>query len=239
MRSFERLRHDFFERAIKKNVVKEPAWRARLNNAFFSWAMRQPLEQSEIPCKNQFERPEVNPRTQRYIEHTYGLQTSPATGDPWMIELARTTVPGAFTAIIKSFEQFVSHASIEAPFICSESENWGNPFILPTDFDVTWHFRIERGDTPEPAQLNFNGLNPELPGEPHLEYSVMEDLWFPASSPASQNIHLTIGGRYRFRVIAIVTWPGDYLEMGIAAKIRGFRLSAFDRLTLLPIRSTW
>lgn len=238
MRSWERLRHTFFSRTIAKNVVKEPAWRARLNNAFVQWAMGQPLERSEIPCKNRFERPEVNPRTQRYLEHTYGLQTSPATGDPWLIELARINVPAAFTAIIKSFEQFVSH-SIETPVICSASGNWGNPFILPDDFDLTWHLRIERGDSPEPPQLNYNGLNPEFPGEPHFEVNTFEDLWFPASSPASQNIHWTVGGRYRFRVLALVTWPGDYLEMSVAAKIRGFRISPFDRLTLLPIRSNW
>lgn len=238
MRAFERLRHDMFSRVISKNVVPEPAWRARLNNSFIQWAMGQPLTRSEIPCKNEFERPEVNPRTQRYVEHTYGLQTSPAGGDPWMIELARLTIPSANTAIVKSFEQVVLQAGEETD-VYSESQNWGNPFILPDGFNVAWHFRLERGDNPEPVQLNVSGVNPVLPGEPHFEVSQMNDLWFPASSPASQNIHWTIGGRYRFRVIAIVTWPVAYEEVSIAAKVRGFRLSSFDRFTILPIRSNW
>ena len=239
LRNFERMRHGMFNRAIFGNVVKEPGWRSRLNTAFIRCAFAQPLVRSEIPRKLLFEKPEMNPATQRYWEHTYGLQTSPAGTDPWLVELARVTIPQAAVGIVKSFEQFVYHPDIAEPVYYSESGNWGNPHILPAaTVTIRWIFRLERDEAPEPAQLVYSGPNPELPGVPHYEQPDMTELWFPAASPPSQNFHLTIGGRYRFRVFALLEWTAEY-SIGVSAKIRGFRMSPYDSLTLRPLRSVW
>lgn len=228
-----------FNRAIIKNVVKEPSWRSRLNSAFIRYACSHRPIRSEIPFKRWYEKPEMNPATQRYWEHTFGLQTSPAGTDPWLIELARVNIPQAYIGIIKSLEQFVYHPDIQNPVIYSGNSNWGNPHVIPVStVTVRWLFRLERGDTPEPAQLNYSGPNPIVPGEPHFEQPDMTELWFPAASPVSQNFHMTIGGRYRFRVFALLEWVSEF-SIGISAKIRGFRLSPYDRLTLRPLRSVW
>lgn len=239
IRSFEKLRHGWFSDAINLNVVKEPVWRARLNNAFLCWAFRQPVPRPAIPDRLGYEHPDQNPRTQRYWENRPILYESPAGTDPWLIELARVTIPYASIGILKSFEQVVILTD-EGEFCFSGSANWGHPFVLPDWLTITWHFRLERVTGTEPALINQSGLNVEalLPGEPHFDLAIMDNIWFPASSPASQNIHLTIGGRYRFRVLALVERDEEY-TISIAAKIRGFRLSAFDAFTVLPVRSIW
>lgn len=233
------MRHGFFDRVIRKNVVKEPEWRARLNTSFLRFVSSQSLVRSEIPKKRLFEKPEVNPLTQHYWEHTFSVQDSPAGTDPWLIELARLNVPEAYTAVCKSFEQFVARTG-ESAIVYSLNEYWGNPHGLPDSVNIRWLFRLERGDTPEPAQINYSGLapNPRIPGEPHFELPEMEEIWFPAASPVSQNFHMTIGGRYRFRVLALVERTSD-VDLQISAKIRGFQLSSFDNFTLLPLRSVW
>jgi hypothetical protein len=239
LRNFERMRHGMFSRAIIKNVVKEPAWRARLNTAFIHFACAQPPVKSDIPFKRLYEKPEMNPATQRYWEHTYGLQTSPAGTDPWLIELARVNIPQSLVGIVKSLEQFVFHPDIQGNTFYSASANWGNPHVLPlATVTIRWLFRLERGDTPEPPQLNYSGTNPIVPGEPHFELPEMTELWFPSASPVSQNFHLTIGGRYRLRLFALLEWTAEF-SLGISAKMRGFRLSPFDKLTLKPLRSVW
>jgi hypothetical protein len=242
-RNFERLRHGFFQRSITKNIVNEPSWHRRMNNGWLKWAMSRPLSEpvvSEIPYKRLYERPEVNPLTQHYIEHTYGLETSPEGGVPWLIELARINVPEAYTVVLKGFEQYLEHPDVQNPIYFSVSGSWGRPFQMPADIDVVWMFRVERGDTAEPPQINVAAPSHTLPGTPHFEVAEMRDLWFPAGSPPSQNFHLTIGGRYRLRVLALVTWAfGSEYQLQIAAKVRGFRVSAFDTMTLLPVRSVW
>ena len=243
LRNFERLRQGYFQQAIIKNIVNEPKWHRRLNNGWLKWALNQPLSAPivpEIPCKRLYERPEVNPLTQKYVEHTYGLETSPAGGVPWLIELARVNVPEAYTLILKGFEQYLEHPDIQNPIYFSVSGLWGRPFQLPTGVNIVWLFRVERGDTPEPAQINLAAPSHTLPGQPHFEIAEMHDLWFPAGSPPSQNFHMTVGGRYRLRVLALVTWAiGSSYQLQIAAKVRGFRISAFDKNTLLPMRSVW
>lgn len=190
-----------------------------------------------IRNKRFFEKPELSPLTQRYWEHTFGTAPSPGGPDPWLVELCRITIPDAYIGICKSFEQYVYHPDIQEPQTYSLNANWGDPFVLPANVNITWLFRLERAETPEPPRLNITNPNPQIPGEPHFEISEMSDLWYPAASPVGQNFHLTIGGRYRFRVFALMG-ATDY-AIDIAAKIRGFRLSSFSKMTSLPIRSIW
>lgn len=232
LRNFDRMRHGFFSRAIIKNVVKEPAWRAQLNTGFIRYATSQPLVRPDIPNKLLYEKPENNPVTQRYWEHTFGQQTLPAAAT-WLIELARVSIPETYTGIVKSLEQCVSTEQD----VYTDSSNWGNPHALPGAITIRWLFRLERSDTPEPAQLVYSGPNPIVPGEPHFELQEITELWYPAASAVSQNFHLTIGGRYRLRLFALVENASPPLF--VSARIRGFRLSAYDNYTLLPLRSVW
>lgn len=240
MRSWEKLRYGWYRTAIEKNVIREPRWRSRLNNRFFLWAMSgcHYGRNSRLP----FEKPEQNPLTQRYWENTHpdSPLTAPAGVVPWVVELCRTSVPMASVAICKSFEQFVYHPDLQSPSHFSISSSWGNPFPLPATVRITWHFRIERSGTGEPVWINASSPTPAvlLPGVAHSDIAEVRDLWFPAASSSSQNFHLTIGSRYRLRVIAVVERDVEY-ELELAAKIRGFRLSSFDAMSLLAIRSIW
>ena len=240
IRNFDKLRHDGFARAIKKNVVKEPSWRARLNNRFIQWALSQPLEKPTVPARQLYELPELNPRTLHYWQNRPILYSAPAGTDPWLIELARVVIPSENIGILKSLEQVVVHPDLQNPNYFSISGQWGNPFPFPAGLIITWHLRLERVTGTEPALINQSGVGVQalLPGEPHFELPEFDNLWFPASSPASQNIHLTIGGRYRLRVLALVERADEY-DLSIACKIRGFRLSPYDKFTLFPLRALW
>ena len=238
-RSWEKLRHVGFDRAIRTNVVKEPSWRARLNNSFVKFAMSQRVPVlAEIPHKLIYQKPEQNPRTQKYWESTRGLLTAPAGVNPWIVELARIAVADGYVGILKSFEQVVT---VEEQEVClSESENWGNPFLIPDELTFTWYFRLERSGTGEPPWINIASPTPlvYLPGEPHFDLQEIYGLWYPAASPPSQNFHLTIGGRYRLRVLCVVART-DTTPFAVSAKIRGFSLSAYDKDTQHTIRSLW
>lgn len=239
-RSWEKMRHLGFDRAIRKSVVKEPKWRARIPNGFISWAMAQYRPISPIKNRHAYQAPEINPRTQQYVEHTWGLMEAPAGTVPWLIELSRIVIPDNRIGIIKGLEQVLTHSDLESPQYFSTSANWGNPFPFPPTVDVTWYLRLERVTGVEPAQLNISavGVQALLPGEPHFDLPELHDLWFPASSAASQNIHLAVGGRYRLRLCAIVERTAEY-ALSISGKLKGFHLSSFDSYTLLPVRSIW
>lgn len=223
-------------RAIRFNILPEPRWKARLNNAFIRWAFSQPVPRGFYSI-NKDENPEQNPKTQRYWEHTFGLMEAPSGTTPWVIELARISIPDSFVGVCKGFEQFVD---VEGESPVTTSDDWGNPFILPDEIRITWYFRLERCDTGEPPQINASSVSPMilLPGEPHFDVSEMRDLWFPAASPPSQSFHMTVGGRYRLRILAIVERDEEY-DIGIAAKIRGFRISSFGIFSNQSIRSIW
>jgi len=241
VRNFEKMRHGMFSRVIRENIVAEPRWHSRINTAFIRWAVSQPRVTSDIRSKQFFEKPESNPHTLLSWENTVGLVSAPAGVVPWLVELSRIAIPESNVGVLKSLEQYVFHDDVQNPAVYSISGNWGNPFVLAsTALTVTWFFRLERVTGNEPAWINVSTLTPRsaLPGEPGFEIPEMRDLWFPAGSPASQNVHMTIGGRYRLRVLALVERSADF-SMAIACKIRGFRLSAFDDLTLLPIRAIW
>jgi hypothetical protein len=240
MRAFERLRHSGLKYAIESNVINEPRWRSRLNNGYLRWAMSRFPSYSPIQNKAIFERPEQSPLSQHYWEQTEGLIAAPANLIPWVVELARIHVPDSWVGVMKSFEQVLIHVDVQNPIYFSQSGQWGNPFNLPATVQVRWHFRVERDDFGEPPLVNGSSLAPEtlLPGNPHPDFPWADDLWFPAAAPPSQNIHLIIGSGQRLRIVAVVQRTVLY-DLSIAAKIRGFRQSAYHPMTQLAIRSIW
>lgn len=232
-----------FDRVIKKNVVREPPWRSKLNVSFLRYSMalgRVVRPAPDTPFKLLYEKPEVNPLTQNYWEHTFDLQAHPGGVNPWLIELARVVVPEGYVGVLKSFEQVVEHEAIETPVHYSESGNWGRPFLIrDANVSLTWYFRLEHWTGFEPPQVNtVNPAPRDWPGVPHFEQPQMRDIWFPASSPASQNIHMTIGSGYLMRVLCLVELTAAY-DLSISAKIRGFKMSAYNPSTLFAIRSVW
>jgi hypothetical protein len=238
LRNFEGLRHDMFARAIRSNVVIEPRWRRRIHNRFFRFATDHELVKPTTLSQGLFEHPELNPLTHRYWESTPNLYAAPAGIIPWVIELARVSIQDAQVGVCKSLEQVVIHPDIQSPQYYSTIASWGNPFVLPDLLTITWYFRLERCDTPEPPVINVSSPTPQvfLPGEPHFDLPQITDLWFPAASPPGQNIHLTIGSRYRLRVVAIVERTQEF-AVSISAKIRGFSVGVYSDHTLRSIRS--
>lgn len=241
IRNFEKLRHAYFERTIGKSVMREPRWHSRLNDAFLNWAMRVKAPDSDvIPGQAHYERSSDNPLTQNYFESTIGLVTHPGGIDPWLVELARLTVPASKVAVVKSFEQVFIHSDVEGDTVFSASNLWGNPFSVSSVAaidDIEWLWRIEKTEGAVAPFVNLT--NPvQVPGIPHPEIASMHDLWFPAASSPSQNIHITIGGGMTLRLFSLVRLNAAY-DIQIAAKVRGFHVSEFDAMTKLAIRSIW
>lgn len=240
MRNFEQLRYAMLNQAIRKNVIREPKWRSRINLGFLAWANLQATRHAVAPTifrQASYEHPELDPLTQRYWESTRGLLDAPAGIVPWVVELARISVQDGQIGICKSLEQVVIHPDLQSPSYYSTISSWGNPFVIPTTVGVTWHLRLERCDQGEPAWINASSPTPAilLPGEPHFDLPQITDLWFPAASPSGQNIHLCIGSRYRLRVIAVVTRTEEF-ALSVSAKIRGFSQGVYSPYTLRSLR---
>jgi hypothetical protein len=241
MRNFEQLRYDFFRRIIDKNVLREPSWRERLNNAFLSWAMSvQPPASDVIPEQGKYERAADNPLTQNYFESAPVVMTHPGGVGDWLAEVARVIVPKSRVGVVKGFEQFLVHDDIAGDTVFSRADSWGNPFLasdIAAVDSVRWLWRIEPTTGAVPAMISQ--VNPPMiPGIPHPNVPEMTDLWFPATSAAAQNIHVTIGGGNTLRVFALITLNAEY-ALRVAAKVKGFTISQYDPMTKIAIRSIW
>jgi hypothetical protein len=180
----------------------------------------------------------VSPTTRRY-QQSENPPTSPITNTinaPWLVELARWTVPDGYVGIIKSFEQWLSLPGIQTPTIYSSLTNWGNPFVmLPNRVD--WYFRLS--PTNRDNWMDVTGLSaiPEyLPGMPYTDLPHTSDLWFPATSPSSANLHLPVPGGFTLRVF-LITPAIQYLSA--AAKLQGTVQNELSSEAQHVVRVTW
>lgn len=241
MRNWEKLRHLGFRAALQQNIVAEPRWRSSLNLGWFRWAFSQEHLHSDIPCRGKFDQPERSPLSQRYWENTRGLLQAPQGITPWVAEVARIYIPDEFIGVLKGFEQVLVQTEIQGETgWMTASAAWGNPFNLPTDTEITWHFRVHRLRGTSPTWINASSAAPEtlLPGEPHPDLPSTTSLWYPAASPVSQNFHLHIGGGYTLRVVSVLTRDSQ-VDVSIAGKIRGFQIGNYSLQTREATRSNW
>lgn len=177
------------------------------------------------------------PQTRRYQQSRFPSEnpvTHASSTLDWMVELARWPVPIGSVGVVKSFEQFVG----EEQSVYTTSNNWGNPY--PLTMNIRWFFRLSPIDSlSEPwIDVTGGGAVPQyLPGLPYNDLPFTDDLWFPAGSCSSANIHLPVPGGYSLRIVAIVTAP-DF-DIRIAAKICGSVQSETNKDAQFVLRTSW
>jgi hypothetical protein len=177
------------------------------------------------------------PTTRRYLQSKQPPAGAPSTQPnpalDWMVELSRYAVPYGSVGIIKSFEQYVSSGGT----VYTVSENWGNPFASPS---VTWFLRLSHISKQAAPWINVSGLSAirdYLPGTAYNDFEHSEDVWFPAGSSSSSNIHLPIPGGFVVRLIAIV--DATQSAVSIAAKLAGTTQSETNQDAQFTVRTSW
>ena len=233
MRDFTHDQIVGFRRSFTAGVVREPRWHAEASQSWATMAALCHPRQPSIPAYPSFEQSAQQPGTLVHWEQSFALQThpGPAPYGLWVIEVARHGCGDSETAVIKSFEQ-VYRLERETELSCPW---WGDPYRLWPD-RIRWHFRTESWTGAFIPQWQALGAV-DLPGDPHRETPVFDDLWFPAGSPTSQNIHVTIGSRTILRVLAEV--PASSSIPYVAAKIRGFGFRAFAPVNIPALKTIW
>jgi hypothetical protein len=178
------------------------------------------------------------PATRRYVQSRFPPITpsvQPIPGANWMVELSRYPVAYGSIGIIKSLEQFVS----QGQSLYSTSVNWGNPFAL--GIDLSWYLRLSPYARLNDPWINVSGagVTPDrLPGFAYDDLSRTDDIWFPASSCSTTNVHLVIPGGYYLRVVAIVAAnQGD--PVSLACKLAGSVQLETNSDAQTTVRTSW
>lgn len=157
---------------------------------------------------------------------------------PWMVEVSRWSVPVGYFGIVKSVEQFLSSPGLQTTVVHSDSSHWGNPFSwLPNR--VKWYFRLSPLSGGVGPWINVTGISAladNLPGLIYTDMSVTDDLWYPAGSSSSANIHLPVPGGYCLRSYAIVP---PVVGTSVALKMSGTIQSEVNSDTQTVARVVW
>ncbi len=180
------------------------------------------------------------PTTRRYHQSRLPKTTpsvQPSSALDWLVELSRFPVPFGSVGVIKSFEQFLQRGET----VYSISDNCGNPFLFDTE--IRWFFRLSDVHWVASPWVNSTGLSAitdYLPGTPYDDFANTNDLWFPASSSSSANIHLPIPGGKVLRVFCIIKASEmEVDEAKVAAKLAGTIQSETNNDAQFMIRTTW
>lgn len=188
-----------------------------------------------------------NPKSMHFRESSRGRLQHPssvAPWDEWTVELARFEVPRGAIGIVKGFEQYLAQNALgQLPgFVYTQTCRWGIPgpwltgLANPIADQGLWSFQLWKLGQISPVWMNFLGpVN--LPGLPYTDFPQEEELWFPAGSPASQNIHLVVPGGWILRLF--FRSPAQAVRIEVAAKLKGFVQSAHSEETKKSIRSYW
>jgi hypothetical protein len=200
-------------RAIKEGVI-DPTMRAIAVKSFGKVSLFQPLMSQLHEQQKKYRQSTawlgkqnswMLPATRRFQQSAFppvtpSVSASPA---PWMVELARFSVPDMNIGFVKSFEQYLS---IQHGTEYTVSDLWGNPFCARPNV-VTWYFRLSPSASMTLEQwvdINGTSATPDnLPGRPYTDLPFTDDLWYPATSPPAQNIHLTVPGGFCLRVFLL------------------------------------
>lgn len=177
------------------------------------------------------------PQTRRYEQSRHPVGAPITHPDPaldWMVELSRWPVPFGSVGILKSFEQYVAQGET----VVSASQNWGDPYFLGTN--IRWTFRLSQIHLIGNAWINATGgsaIADYLPGIPYTDFPYTDDLWFPAGSSASANIHFPVPGGFFLRVICLVDAPGTAVTL--AGKLAGTVQTELSADAQFTLRTSW
>lgn len=239
-----RLSSELMRRAIAENVIAvTPRAIAKFQNERNDMFTRL-MENVQAQYQTRIERsPWLGqqsswqlPTTRRYHQSRSPVTVpavQPSTA-AWMVELARFAVPYGNVGIIKSFEQYVRQGET----IATSSANWGNPFPITTD--IRWFFRLSAIHLVATPWINVSGLSaiPDyLPGIPYDDFANTDDLWFPAGSSSSANVHFPVPGGQVLRIVCLV--GSSQTATQVAAKVAGTIQSETNKDAAFVVRTTW
>lgn len=179
------------------------------------------------------------PATRRYVQSRHPPIVPSVQADAtqnWMVELARYPVSYSSIGIIKSLEQYVSRGEE----IYTLSQHWGNPFVSAVP--ITWFLRLSPIQYLGAAWVNYQGaavVENYLPGEPYVDLSRSDDIWFPAASCSAANVHLVVPGGYFLRVFCIVDGAQQVDPVSVACKVAGTVQLETNPEAQNALRTTW
>lgn len=193
----------------------------------------------------------VSPKSIHFRTNTRGRQVHPDELAPhraWGVELARFIVPDGYIGIIKGLEQYLATVwgipgGTDA-FVYSQNSRWGVPGPwhavappgIPSSDLGTWHFRLHNLSRTTPIWWNALGIV-QLPDLPYTDFPNDEQLWFPAGSASSQNLHLIVPAGRMLRVIYVT--PEQNARFEVACKLRGFIQSDRTLESAYNARTNW
>lgn len=145
----------------------------------------------------------------------------------WASEVARFVVPAGNIGVVKGFEQYL--ASIDeqgSATIYSRNDRWGVPgpwhaggSAITGQF--AWHFRTRSLSAVRPPWYDAYGPAVQLlPDQQYSDFPRADDLWWPAGSAASQNIHLLVPSGTMLRVFFVI--PEQDVLTEVAAYLKGY-----------------
>jgi len=220
----------------QRRVIQAPYWLDRIARVDIRGKTNVNIYQG-FPQQGNNEDAYNNPANIRYQATTAGLLTHPEERDfaPWLVELARFTVPVRFAGVVHSFEQVLIVPGLQTSTAWTESSHWGNPFIRDDDINVRWLLRLDRIDRNDPW---VNQLNPvRFPGNPWQDMPEVNDLWYPAGSPAAGNIHFLIPENTTLRVFAHVVATDE--QISVACRLAGSVQSTMNTNSQTAFKEQW
>lgn len=191
------------------------------NDSIFRRLMDRATAQARIIKARKGSKPQSSwqlPQTRRYKQSFFAPNsplTQPDSTQTWKVEICRFDVPYGSFGVVKSFEQYLEQGGV----VFSTSGNWGNPY---PGVDLTWYFRLSDTDSLAMPWISASGPSaiPDLlPGNPYTDFADSDDVWFPAGSSSSANIHLIVPGGNVLRLFAIVGTSQEAVT--ISAKLAG------------------
>lgn len=167
--------------------------------------------------------------------------TTTAPYPPWLVELARYTVAPGSIGIIKSFEQFLAGKDEQETIIYTCMCAQGNPYPDGLTDYGSWHFRLSNISQTRRPWVNLAspliGLE-SIPGTPYTDLPQEDEIWWPAHSASSQNIHLPIPGGYLLRVF-FFTPAQATVRLSAACKLKGTNQVEYGNEAQLSARALW
>lgn len=247
MKTFFQESTDVLRRAIKQEII-DPTMRSIERKSYGKISLFQPLMKQ---LHEQVKRYRIStawlgkqntwlmPETRRYLTSVSPVVTPSvlSVSSPWLVELARFSVPENQFGIVKSFEQFLSLPG-NPPTLYSGIQAWGNPFSMGANH-VSWCFRLSPLADTQTTFSNITGLGAivdHLPGRPYTDLPQTDDIWYPAGSPASANVHLPVPGGFCLRVFLLTP---AIAGLNAAAKLAGTIQSELSSESQKVARVVW
>jgi hypothetical protein len=228
-RQANQLLRDAFKDGIIETVLR-PFSGYRIPHEMFSWVLSEDAVKKHPQNANQFDLLQ-HPKSRRYQESRFEAQTHPDIAQYWAVELAQIVVPQGHVGFLMGLEQVLNDA--DGNYYPSNQEYWGSPqFVLSDVNNCRWYLTLDFYDGSLPVPFNFSStsaIGPAvLPGMAYSELSEIDGLWYPAHSPASQQLKTIIPGARMLRFF-FLTPPTTDFQWQVRGRLRAYTQSTFSK----------